>query len=483
MTGEKRQALVGSVWTLAGYGGGQFLRLGSNLLLAHMLFPAAFGVMALVTVVMQGLQMFSEIGVGPSIIRSPRGEDPDFLNTAWTVQVARGVLLWLGTCALAWPAASFFARNDPLGWELLTILPVIGFSTVLGGFNSTATYTLNRKLDIARVTMLELIPQIISVAVMIIWAVFFPSVWALVGGWMAYSVARLILSYRFNAGLRHRFRWEPAAVRELLHFGGWIFLGTIVAFLASSLDRLLLGQLLTLAELGLYSIALTFARVGIEVSQRLSHTVLFPLLSRYQAEPAKLVDRSLHARSLILIAGGALVCGFAIVAPVFFKLLYDPRYAAAGDIARWLAISVWANIVLSSMERVPLALGHARALFVSNVVATLGYGVAVAGYHSFGLPGFILGVTSGLVAAHLVLLAWVPVQRGRMALQTVAYTAVFGAYGGLAVWGMKALSGHAEPHWEMAAALATTVLPCGIAGLMALRRIRGLRAEPAGAAS
>jgi len=471
----KSRALKGSAWTLIGYGGAQVIRLGSNLLLAHLLFPAAFGVMSLVTVVMQGLQMFSEVGIGPSVIQNRRGSEPDFYNTAWTIQVVRGVILWLAACALAWPAAEFFGRTDPLGKELLTILPVIGLTSVLGGFTSTAIYTLNRDLKIAQLTMLELVPQCISVAAMIVWALLYPSIWALVGGWMVYSVVRLPMSWWLEPSVRNRFRWDRSALGDLLHFGVWIFLGTIVAFLANSLDRVLLGRLLTLEELGIYSIALTFSRIGIEVATRLSNTVLFPILSRSQDDPPKLVAQSLHARGLILLAGGALVCSFAVLAPLFFQWLYDPRYAAAGSIARWLAIGVWASILLSSMERVPLALGHPRASFVANLVSTGGYLLAVPAYYWWGLPGFILGNTAGTVLAHFALLPWIPVKRNQMILQTLGYTAVFALYCGGTIVLLGWFSGRADKLWETGLAVISSALCCGVAGLIALQRVRSIK--------
>lgn len=471
----RKKALAGSAWTLFGYGGAQVIRLGSNLVLAHLLFPAAFGVMALVTVFMQGLQMFSEVGIGPSIIQNRRGDDPAFLDTAWTIQVVRGFGLWAFTCLLAWPTAAFFGRNDPLAKDLLYILPVIGISSILGGFNSTAVFSLNRHLQVGKATLLELVPQLISVIAMIAWAWLAPSVWALVGGWLFYSIVRLPMSHFLNRPMRNRFAWEPAAAQELMRFGKWIFLGTIVAFLAGSLDRILLGKLLTLEELGIYSIALTFARVGIEVSTRLSHTVLFPILSRSQDDPVTLVGQSIRARGLILLAGGALVCGFAISAPAFFRLLYDPRYATAGVVAQWLAILVWFTIVLSSMERVPLALGHPRALFISNLLTTLGYAIAVPAYWVAGLPGFILGIAAGSLIAHLVLLRWVPLRRDDMLRQTCLYSLVFGLYAGVSVALLRTMAGRVEPHWEIIAAGVGTLIPCAVAGAIALRRLRSMR--------
>src|SRR5690606_17029308 len=87
-----------SAWTLAGHALGHGMSLVSNLALAALLFPEAFGVMALVRLVLRGLKMFSDVGIGPSIIQHRRGEDPAFLNTAWTIQIVRGVLLFLATC-------------------------------------------------------------------------------------------------------------------------------------------------------------------------------------------------------------------------------------------------------------------------------------------------------------------------------------------------------------------------------------------------
>ncbi len=476
---DRKKALQGSAWTIVGYGGAQVIRLGSNLVLAHLLFPAAFGVMALVGVFMQGLQMFSEVGLGPSIIQNKRGDEPDFLNTAWTIQVVRGFILWGASCALAWPAAEYFGKTDPLAYNLLAILPVIGFSSVLGGFASTSLYTLNRHLKIAQLTMMELIPQVISVVVTILWAWWKRDVWALVGGWMVYSVVRLVMSHFIDRTTRNRFRWDPTAAKELVRFGLWIFLGTIVAFFANSLDRLLLGKLLSLQDLGIYSISLTFSRVGIEVATRLSNTVLFPILAKSQDNPVKLVSKSLQARSLILLAGGALVCGFAITAPVFFQLLYDDRYAAAGEISRWLAIYVWCSIMLSSMERVPLALGHANSLVFANLVSTAGYALAVPAYRWYGLPGFILGNAAGSVAAHIVLLAWVPVKRWVMLGQTASFTLAFGAYGLLAVFWVKSLEGHVTTAVSIATAAAATALPCAVAGWLGWKQLRLLRDKPA----
>ena len=91
------------------------LFLGNHLILTRLLFPELFGLMALVNTFIQGLILFSDIGIKPSIIRSPRGDDPTFFNTAWTLQVIRGFGLWIGCCLIAWPVSQFY-DNEQLVW-------------------------------------------------------------------------------------------------------------------------------------------------------------------------------------------------------------------------------------------------------------------------------------------------------------------------------------------------------------------------------
>ncbi|MDF3128262.1 oligosaccharide flippase family protein [Kiritimatiellaeota bacterium B1221] len=433
----KNQAIKGSIWTLFGYGASQILRLLSNLILARLLFPEAFGLMALVNVFMQGLQMFSDVGIGPSIIQNKRGNDPQFLKTAWTIQVFRGIALWAFCCAAAPLVANFFAESNASAHQLLYILPVTGITAFIGGFTSTSVFTLNRKLDMKRMTLLEIVPQIASLTCMIVWAKFHPSVWALVGGGITFSFVRLFMSHAMSPDHKDGFAWEPEARRELFRFGRWVFLSTVVSFLAGNLDKLLLGKLLTLSELGLYSIAMTLARVAIHTSTRLSSSVIFPLLSRYQDDPPRLVNACLMARRAVLWLSAAICSGFALFAPLFFESLYDDRYFGAGATSRWLAIYTWSHVLIASMDRIPLALGNPRLLFFANLITTLGMGLAVWGYQAYGLPGFILSMALAKIFANFFLTMTLPTGRFKMLGQSVFFTLGFLGYTLACIYGLN----------------------------------------------
>src|ERR1700687_4778373 len=225
-------AIRGSVWTMGGYAAGQFLRLAGNIVLTRLLFPAVFGEIALVFIFLQGMQMFSDVGTGPAIIQSSRGEETDFLNTAWTIQCVRGLLLWIASWGIGWPVAAFYG-DDRLRW----LIPAAGLSAVLGGFESTSMHTLQRKLRLERLTLLDLTGQTVSIIAIILLAladraIYGPShpgaVWAIVIGSLVASTVRLVLSHTYLPGIRHRFHLNRGHARHLFSFGRLIFVSTLL---------------------------------------------------------------------------------------------------------------------------------------------------------------------------------------------------------------------------------------------------------------
>ena len=173
----------GSLWAVLGYGGGQILRLAGNLVLWRLLYAEAFGLMAIVNVFMLGLLMFSDVGIGPSIIQHEHGDDPKYLHTAWTIQVARGFALFAVAAAAAVPLAHFY--QEP---ALARLIPVVAFSSILSGFNSTKLFTVTRRIALGRLTAIDIGSQAAGLAVMVVAALVTRSIWALVLGGVVTAV-------------------------------------------------------------------------------------------------------------------------------------------------------------------------------------------------------------------------------------------------------------------------------------------------------
>lgn len=398
------RAMRGSVITVAAYGTAQVLRLASNLILTRLLYPEAFGVMALVSVFMVGLAMFSDVGIGVAIQQSKRGDDPDFLNTAWTIHVVRGGLLWLGTCVIAVPVSHLYGAP-----QLLYLLPAAGFAMVISGFNPTRIETANRHLALGRVTVLELVSQIAGIVTMVGVALATASVWALVAGGLASAVVKLIVMHRYLPGPVNRFHWDPAAVRELVHFGKWIFLSTAFGFLLSQGDRAILGVYLPLDQLGIYNVGYFLATFPMMLGMAVTGRILIPIYrdappSASAANFARLRRmRFALSASILALLGAMAIFGQPIAA-----LLYDARYAAAGAIVVAVACLQMPSVIGMTYDQSALAAGDSRNYFyLIGAKALVQTAAFVIGVEIGGLPVALLaqGIGNALVHPMIIWLA------------------------------------------------------------------------------
>ncbi|MBD2485211.1 oligosaccharide flippase family protein [Planktothrix sp. FACHB-1365] len=399
MVSLSKQAIQGTIWTLFGYGGSQVLRFGGNLILTRLLVPELFGLMALVNTFIIGLNLFSDIGIRPSIIRSQRGDDPDFLNTAWTLQVFRGFTLWVGCCLLAGSASQFY--NEP---KLLWIMPIIGFGTVLSGFNSTALATLNRNLALNRLIIYDFFVQVTSLSIMIIWAWINPTIWALMSGTLVGSFLGLIRSHLLNEGSPNRFAWDKKALEEIFSFGRWIFLSTAMTFLATQSDRLILGKLISLETLAIYTVAYALADLPRQLMNKISSQVLFPVFSKQMDLPREdLRKKLLRKRWVILIGLSLLITVLFGLGDLIILALYDNRYQEAAWMLPILSLGLWPIVLCSTLDKILYAQGKPQ-------YSTIGYFLKFCymiillpwSFKHFNFLGIIITITCNDIPYYIV---------------------------------------------------------------------------------
>jgi O-antigen/teichoic acid export membrane protein len=401
MSNLKKLTLTGAYWTLIGYGGSQVLRFAGNLLLTRLLFPEFFGLMTIVNVFIIGLTLFSDVGIGVSIIQNKRGEEPAFANTAWTIQVIRGVFLWLLCLVFAIPLAGFYGEPQ-LQW----LIPVVGLTTLISGFNSTSLGILERRLSVRELTFVELVSQAVQLIVMITWAYVSPSIWALVGGGIAAAVVKLVWSHRILPDRPNRFMWDKSAVEELFALGRWVFISTAFTFLAEQSDRLLLGKLFSLELLGIYGIALMLSDLPRQVAVAISSRVIFPAVSQLSDLPrfdlrAKLL-RNRKKLLLLLTLGMTLLVSFGDQLILF---LYDDRYAAGAWMLPILALGIWPRLLCSTVDVALISVGKLHYGTIGNFTRLAFTVVGILlGYQWFGELGAVSAVALNDLAYYVVVM-------------------------------------------------------------------------------
>jgi len=383
------KASSGAMWTILGHGGSQVIRLVANLIVTRLLLREHFGLMALVTVFLTGLQLFSDIGIGPALIQNKR-QDPGFVNTVWTMQVVRGFTL----CSIAILFAGLYAAfyDQPI---LAPLIRVTALTALIQGFTSASIFTQTRHLHLKRVVLIQFGAQLVGAVAMVVSAWITRSIWSLVVAGLVAASMKMVLSHVWLPGIRNRFRFERVAARSVFAFGAWIFLSTLLGFVANQLDLLIFGKITTMATLGVYSIAAMLAIVPTQAVFELSGSVLFPLYSRIRYSSKDLSEVFLTARWPLLVVGGWATAGMVAGGPTIVRLLYDPRYWEAGWMLQILAPGLWVGMVLGgTAASVVLAAGRSDWNAAMAFAKVAGMVVFIpAGFWLEGFPGAIAGLS------------------------------------------------------------------------------------------
>jgi O-antigen/teichoic acid export membrane protein len=340
-------------WVVVPFGVQQALRLGTNIVLTRLLAPEIFGIMVLINSLRTGTELLSDIGIGQSVVRSPNGEDRDFLDVAWTLQVLRGVLLAAFALLAAAPIAALYGQPDlmPL---ILTLSPVFIFT----GLQSAGLFVAQRRMQLQRRAVYEIASTIINSALAIGLALVIKSAWALVIALVASTFVATLLSFAVFERRLPRFRWEAAHVREIISFGKWIFLSTAIYFAATSYDRFYFVAAVPIAMAGIYGVARTFSDMLAALAQRAGAFLVFPRAAAAHNQGGEFADRlrSTRRKTLALVA---LVTGAAVAgSDQFILLAYDPRYHAAAFMIPVLIVGVWFGILSTFADAMLMGAGR-----------------------------------------------------------------------------------------------------------------------------
>jgi O-antigen/teichoic acid export membrane protein len=346
----RERTLKAAVWLTSSNIISQFLRLISSLVLTRLLLPEAFGLVATVNILYFALVMFSDFGVWQSVVKSERGRDTRFLGTAWSLQLLRGVLLAIIVLLLALiihfgADTGIFAEGtvyaDP---RFPSMMGVFSLCALIQGLESIKVASAERDLQGGRLARLELISQVGTMLLTVAMAWFTRSVWALLLGTLFGGLLRTLLSHLYLPGCNARPCWDKASAREIIGFGKWIFLSSIIGFLAGHGEKVILGASLSISSFGIFSIAGTLLAAISGVYSTLNGRVIFPALSEAlrstdRSQVIRVYSRVQQIADLILgvLTGGLLLSGQWLV-----WILYDVRYQSAGWMLQCLSLGLLA---------------------------------------------------------------------------------------------------------------------------------------------
>jgi O-antigen/teichoic acid export membrane protein len=423
-------ALRGSFWTLAGYGSSQVLRLLSVLILAkHFLGPEAFGLAALVTSFLAGLDMLSDLGVGMDVVQHPRGDDPAFVSTAFWMQAARMGMLSMLAAALSYPFAAFY-HQPALRW-----LAVVGALSVgVRGLSSGAVWSMTRHVDLKKVTLLNIAGDSVGFVAAVTWAAVSPTAWALVIGKAASAVTYSVTSHVIGKP-KMSFAWDSNAAKDIMRFGLGILVSTSTYFVATEAERLVVGKVVSLVEFGCFTLAISLALPVPRALQQVLSQVFYPMISRsYRNSPCRANEDYVRALWLVVVTSSLLAVAFILLSKPLVVVLLGPKYSMTGWMLQLLGFRASLELLLGLAAMMLFAVGTSKYAAVGNVfrLMFLAAGLSVA-FARFGLREAIWVLAASPIFGYIPLL-WGLRARSSSALRAeLIGVATFAAVSGLAV--------------------------------------------------
>ncbi|MHA6691279.1 oligosaccharide flippase family protein [Devosia sp. A449] len=399
MAFSPKQMLHGAIWTIGAYGASVGLRFGSNVILSRLVVPEVFGVMLIINTLRMGIELFSDVGIGQNIVQNPKGESRSFLDVAWTIQLGRGLVLF---------SLLFFAAA-PLGqlYQLPTsAIQLSALTLAIMGAASISIYLLQRRLQFVRLNLFDLSVDAVGAVLTVGLALLSPTIWSLILANILTAAIRTIATYLLPEA-RNWLAWDRSHVRDIVSFGKWIYLSSILAFLCASFDKLYLGQSVPLALLGIYGLARNVADLPAALFARLGHSLVFPVIAaQQQGVRHELRARIAPLRFKLLLCCAACIAFGATFADYAVMLIYDARYQDAGWMLPVMLVAVWVSILCSMNEYALMGLGKPLYGAGGNLVKLISLAVGIPlALSAMGVMGVILVIALGDIGRYIPILA------------------------------------------------------------------------------
>lgn len=395
MSALEQKVKKGTFWVIVFFVASQIIRLAGNLIVTRLLSPDMFGIMAVIMVLIHGLIMFSDMGIWAFIVRSKNGLKDHYLNTAWSIQVIRGWLIFaitvLASIILFYLNKNNMELSGVYGHPILpTLIAIVGFTAVINAYASMAPAIVSREILRGKLEAIDLFAQILGVITMLVWAFYSPTIWSLVIAPIVSAFAKTITT-NVVFHYRHKFEINKKAFTEIINFGKWIVVSSILTFISSQGDKLVFAYFLSAKDLGIYSIAFFLASALSMLIVSVSGKVFFPLFSHVgNNDRAKLKETYYKMRFNVDLVVG-IAGGFLLATGLFWvDLLYDLRYQEAGWMLQILSVSLVGTAIstlgLYCLNSIGLTKISASTYFIRTMVLLIGLPIM---FNFYGLTGAI----------------------------------------------------------------------------------------------
>jgi O-antigen/teichoic acid export membrane protein len=378
-----RSELFASTFT---YGSLAFVRLASSLILTRLLTPTVYGIFAILMSFVFTIELLSDVGPAALVIRHPRGDDPAFIHTIWTIRLGRAAVNFALLFLCAPLIGSLYHQPALVGpCRLLSVNFLLTGSESMG-------YILAQRHQKARIgNYAEFCSNIVMTIAVICLAFALRNVYALLFGFLLQRAILVVTSHFLYRDIGVGLAFDREAVREQFRFARVVTPSSILTMMLNQYDKLIFLRLFSAPLLGVYAIAGNMLAPAKSIIMNNARLILYARCAEYfrsNRETAR--ERYYNENKKLLLLGillPAVVAGFS---QSFVSVLYDPRYEFGGYVLMVLGLGAMVSAFFNASENVLVAAGMTHAVLVGNALL-LGSLVpaSLLGYYFYGLKGFL----------------------------------------------------------------------------------------------
>ena len=346
----------------AGFGMAQALSFARNALLGHALSPRDFGIAASITLLLQMLEMLSDLGHDRLIVQAADGDRDDFLATTHAILLARGFTLAVIIFVVAPYAATFFSIPEAQGaFAMIALVPLIK------GFTHMESRRAQRRFDNRPQLLIEVLPQAIALAATLPLLKIFPGYEAVVALSLIQAFSSIAIA-RILAGTPYQIAFRRDVAEQLVRFGWPILMSALPLIAVYQGDRAIIGRLAGVEALAAYSAAFMITMVPGLVAARAGHALMLPVFAAALREKEQLQRSFAMMAEATSILAGVYLSLFIIAGGRLLTIAFGPAYHGLDGVVAWLA-AMWAMRMLQAVPGMALmAAGETKPFLIAGLI-------------------------------------------------------------------------------------------------------------------
>lgn len=389
MNSVKKELISGATYTAIAKYSGLFVQLLITAVLARLITPSEFGIVAIATVFIAFFNILSDIGIGPAIIQKKDLENDD-INNIFSLTLFLGIILSVIFYACSWPLSWFYSCEKLKSVCQLLAIPIFFYS-----LNIVPNGLLLRDKKFKYIAIRTLLAQVVSGGLAVICAFAGWGVYALIVNPILSSIIIFVLSFKANP-LKFSIKIRRDSIKKIFTYSLFQFLFNIVNYFSRNTDKLLIGKFIGMIPLGYYDKSYRLMMLPLQNINFVINPVLQPVFSEYQNDMEKLRGYYIKILKMLMWIAFPLTVVVFMISKELILVFFGSQWENAIPVFRIISVTICLQVLISTTGAIYQSVNATKELFISGCCGAF---ILVMG---FAIPIFLYGTIEAVAVGYVI---------------------------------------------------------------------------------